>query len=71
VATKALAHKLARACFYIMRDQVGFDETKIFGKPSKVEKGCAREPKRGLGHQPQAPIGMSGAALNQLDHITD
>jgi transposase len=70
VATKALAHKLARACFYIMRDQVEFDETKIF-KPLKVEKGCAREPKRGLGHQPQAPIGMAGAALNQLDHITD
>jgi transposase len=68
VATKALAHKLARACFYIMRDQVDFDETKIF-KPSKVEKGCAREPKRGLGHQPQAPIGMSGAAPQQLDHI--
>ncbi len=68
LATKALAHKLARACFYIMRDQVDFDETKIF-KPSKVEKGCAREPKRGLGHQPQAPIGMAGAAPNQLDHI--
>jgi transposase len=70
VATKALAHKLARACFYIMRDQVEFAETKIF-KPLKVEKGCAREPKRGLGHQPQAPIGMAGAALEQLDHITD
>ena len=68
VATKALAHKLARACFYIMRDQVDFDETKIF-KPSKVEKGCAREPKRGLGYQPSAPIGMAGAAPNQLDHI--
>lgn len=69
VATKALAHKLARACFYIMRDQVGFDETKIFGKPSKVEKGCAREPKRRLDHQPSLPIGMSGAAPKQLDHI--
>ena len=62
VATKALAHKLARVCYYIMRDQVEFDETKIF-KPFKVEKGCAKEPKRGLGHQPQAPIGMAGAAL--------
>ena len=69
-ATKALAHKLARACFYIMRDQVSFDETKIFGKPSKVEKGCAREPKRGLGTKPISPIGMSGAAPKQLDHIT-
>jgi transposase len=68
VATKALAHKLARACYYIMRDQVDFDETKIFGKPSKVEKGCAREPKRGLGDQPSAPIGITGAAPNHLDH---
>jgi transposase len=30
VATKALAHKLARACYYIMRDQVPFDEKKLF-----------------------------------------
>lgn len=30
VATKALAHKLARACFYIMRDQVDYDPLKIF-----------------------------------------
>jgi transposase len=69
VATKALAHKLARACFYIMRDQVDFDETKIFGKPSKVDKGCAREPKRGLGTKPISPIGMSGAASKQSNHI--
>lgn len=69
LAAKALAHKLARACYYIMRDQVDFDETKIFGKPLQVEKGCAREPKRGLGIQPSAPIGMAGAAPKQLDHI--
>ena len=31
VATKALAHKLARACYYIIRDQVPFDENKTFG----------------------------------------
>ncbi len=30
VATKALAHKLARACYYIIRDQVPFDEDKLF-----------------------------------------
>ncbi|WP_339670434.1 IS110 family transposase [Dasania marina] len=30
LATKALAHKLARACYYIMRDQVIFDEKKLF-----------------------------------------
>jgi len=31
VATKALACKLSKACYYIMRDQVAFDTEKIFG----------------------------------------
>lgn len=30
VAAKALSHKLARASYYIMRDQVPFDEQKLF-----------------------------------------
>ena len=30
VATKALANKLARASYYIMRDQVQFDKDKLF-----------------------------------------
>jgi transposase len=30
VATKAVAHKLARAAYYILRDQVAFDVTKAF-----------------------------------------
>jgi transposase len=30
VAIKAIAHKLARACYYIMRDQVAFDVNKAF-----------------------------------------
>lgn len=30
VATKALAHKLARACYYLMRDGVEFDVNKCF-----------------------------------------
>jgi transposase len=30
VAIKAVAHKLARACYYILRDQVPFDVTKAF-----------------------------------------
>jgi transposase len=30
VATKALAHKLARACYYVMRDGVEFDVNKCF-----------------------------------------
>lgn len=31
VAARALANKLARACFYILRDQVPFDSRKAFG----------------------------------------
>jgi transposase len=30
VAIKAVAHKLARACYYGMRDQVRFDVNKAF-----------------------------------------
>lgn len=30
IATKSLAHKLARACYYILRDQVPFDQDKLF-----------------------------------------
>jgi transposase len=32
IAIKAVAHKLCRACYYIMRDQVVFDMTKGFGQ---------------------------------------
>lgn len=31
VARRAVAHKLARACYYILRDGVAFDENKAFG----------------------------------------
>ncbi len=31
IARKAVAHKLARACFYVLRDQVEFDVNKAFG----------------------------------------
>lgn len=31
VAIKTVAHKLARACFYVLRDQVDFDVHKAFG----------------------------------------
>jgi len=30
VAIKAVAHKLARACYYIMRDDVPFDVDRAF-----------------------------------------
>ncbi len=61
LAIKALAHKLARACYYIMKDNVAFDVAKIFGKPI-LKNGCGREPNWGLGHQPSAPIGQPAAA---------
>jgi len=32
VAIKAVAHKLCRACYYIMRDRVPFKVTKAFGQ---------------------------------------
>jgi transposase len=31
VARKTVAHKLARACYHMMRHQVAFDEAKAFG----------------------------------------
>ena len=31
VATKALSNKIARACYFVMRDQVPFDPVKLFG----------------------------------------
>jgi len=31
VAIKALGNKLARASYYIMRDQVAYDSNKLFG----------------------------------------
>jgi len=30
VAIKAVAHKLARACYYVLRDQVAFNVTQAF-----------------------------------------
>ena len=39
VAIKAVAHKLARASYYVMRDQVAFDEEKLFGSLKvKIER---------------------------------
>jgi transposase len=32
IAIKTVAHKLARACFYVLRDQVEFDVNKAFGQ---------------------------------------
>ena len=32
VAIKSVAHKLCRACYYVMRDRVDFDVNKAFGQ---------------------------------------
>jgi transposase len=66
LATKALACKIAKACFFIMRDDVVFDTGKIFGKPikSNKDKGRGSKPDRGLAKKlkPLAPIGNAAAA---------
>jgi transposase len=66
VATKALACKIAKACFYIMRDDVDFDVEKMFGKPliskqAGQNKGRGGKPDRGLDCEPRAPIGDTAA----------
>lgn len=61
LAVKALAHKLSRACYYMMKDNVEFDVCKIFGYPLKIEKRCGSKPERGLGVEPSAPIGHTAA----------
>ena len=38
VATKALSNKLARASYYIMRDQVPYDPGKLFGPSARVQQ---------------------------------
>jgi len=63
VATKSLAGKIAKACFYIIRDQVDFDVTKMFGQPiNPNNKGSGSKPERGLVIKPTAPIGNTAAA---------
>ena len=48
VAVKALACKLAKAAYYLMRDDVAFDEAKMFG----ACRGGDRQPVKGVGLQP-------------------
>lgn len=38
VATKALSNKLARASYYIMRDQVPYEPRKLFGPSARVQQ---------------------------------
>jgi len=69
IARNALAHKYAKACYYVLKDQVDYDVTRVFesakgkAKPtSKIKiKGRVSKPDRGLGTEPHAPIGIAGA----------
>lgn len=69
IARNALAHKYAKACYYVLKEQVDYDVTRVFdsAKP-KVKpkctlkiKGRVSKPERGLGIEPHAPIGIAGA----------
>lgn len=65
VATKALAAKIARACYHIMKDQVAFNKAKFFGKPinsNNKDKGCGSKPGWGLDKEPRAPTGKTATA---------
>jgi len=68
LALKALAHKISRACFYILKDGVPFDEVKMFCNPKRCDKGCSSEPERGLSRELVAPIGPS-AATNLTEQV--
>ena len=71
LATKALACKIAKACFYIMRDDVVFDVEKMFGKPLRLKqknKGRGSKPERGLANKPHAPIGDTAATDLHANH---
>jgi transposase len=49
VAVKALACKLAKAAFYVLRDEVDFDQNRLFGQVT----GGERKPAKGLVHNHQ------------------
>lgn len=65
VAIKALANKLAKACFYIMRDGVTYDGSKIYrcnqcnvNLTQKDIKSVATQTKKGLAEKPHRLIGQ-------------
>ena len=51
VARKAVAHKLARASYYVMRDRVPFDVTKCFGPTADVD-GTVNQRRRWVNNPP-------------------
>ena len=45
VAIKAISNKLARASYYILRDQVAYDEIKLFGGRAEPVEGLVNNRK--------------------------
>ena len=60
IAIKAMANKIAKTCFYIIRDGADYDPMKIFANPL-INKGCDSKPTRGLANNQNAPIGITVA----------
>ncbi len=44
VAIKAISHTLARASYYVMRDQITYDEKRLFGGKEEPGKGLVNNP---------------------------
>ena len=61
IAIKAMANKIAKACYYIIKENVDYDPLRIFQKPLTINKGCGSEPPGGLAHNQNAPIGPTVA----------
>jgi len=69
IARNALAHKYAKACYHVLKDQVDYDVTRVFESAKQQNKpkctlkikGRVGKPDRGLDSEPLAPIGIAGA----------
>jgi len=69
IARNALAHKYAKACYHVLKEQADYDVTRVFESAKKKVKpiykrkikGRVSKPERGLGSEPLAPIGRAGA----------
>ena len=54
IATKSLACKLAKAAWHVMKEDVPYDATRVFGPARKKDFGeTCREPAKGSGHPSQ------------------
>lgn len=63
VATKALASKLARATYYMLKNEVDYDPEKVFER-FKAEAKASLLEKKGRGSKPRKVLG-SGSSQNQ------